>query len=1235
MLRLLGGILDAPGSTIRNIASLRSPTAGLFDLERRITGRSLIEKLGLPANTPGLDTTDVLGFLAEVGLDPLTYLSFGASAATKSGRAARMAGIMPKGAGDALTGRLRIVTDPKTQEITEFTGRRFLSRVRTLSDQIGNATQAQREQAAIAAQQMGTSLDDLIRSGEPLQRDVAVGVPFGPTLGEFSLPGGKKTAMIADYLANRLRISPVGTMASRLFDKSSRTATTFPVQNAMRGATQDIEAEKLRGRQFATATRQVAERAGMSSTEYRRFMRGVVEQVDPENLEAHAATVADSVAKHLPQRLRTPEAIKEWTDRVEYLRKDVDADMRDMLERSGRAPPMTKQVRTKYFHRTATDFPKRTLEGVTKEAEIGARKFVDFPGGANLIDDAMQDTELWEMVNKGYRENNVLAEPRAAQLESLTDMDVEDLGDLTRNQAGKMIRQGTQEGRIPSRTQAPPDVYKKEVPDEARALIATRYFKWSPDTLKAFQAAKLVRKDKLDDAGKAILDAYEDQWEQAGMLAKSVGARKEELVRSKTPYFGNDPLVDWMEHREHTLEQSQYAIKLYELYAQSARRIGALEDRGSYDAVLDKALAESGFVGELPRGEIPEGYVPLKDALLEVVTPLGAKKKPGSWNSSVNMSYAIKAIAPHLRDRRVIDPAVFERMAGDHAVYQSGIDKMRAGAGAMRAVAGSMDELNELAMKQVLHYDGLLDLNRIFVPKSIVDDASRVMDTLADRGFMRSILKGYDKVLNLTKGHLTVNFPGFHVRNAYNMFWQMIVSGSYDPSFSKWDPRAYLNPLREAGKLIRGEYVENAAKYFPGQKLTNDQALDRLREMAFSHNTASGQYIFHSEASDVAGRVGSPTIPDLLTHMAGTIPEGKPGPLGLGYLWEGWKKLWKGGPGERNPLNTFGVNATEGGPLFGPYGGGVKTATYVESIGRTATMMARMKQGWAPDLAAAASNAAHVDYNSLSVFERQVMKRVIPFYSYASRMVPWTLKNLAEHPGGLTAQTIRAFERAKGQGGFVPDYLQGSLSIPVGGVGDDGKQTFVTGLDLPFESLNDYVQYGPDALSTVGRTLRQAGGQLNPLLQAPIELAMGQTFYQGRNLRDLDPALGRILANITGQEDPVMKTGLLDQVLMKSPASRYISTLRQLTDMRDPLVEQAIKKPLHTLTGVRFKDVNMEQQTNFAVLDAIKEQVRGDRPFVTGDYITVKKENLPKLSDRQKRLLELYRERSKRLRQGA
>lgn len=116
MLGYVGSTFDKPGAAVRGLLAGQpdqllnlipfSDTLGITDEADRVSGRDLLEQYGmLGSNTPGLDFGDVAGFAAEVGLDPLTYLSFGASALTKAGRAADAAGTLAKasyGAGGEL-----------------------------------------------------------------------------------------------------------------------------------------------------------------------------------------------------------------------------------------------------------------------------------------------------------------------------------------------------------------------------------------------------------------------------------------------------------------------------------------------------------------------------------------------------------------------------------------------------------------------------------------------------------------------------------------------------------------------------------------------------------------------------------------------------------------------------------------------------------------------------------------------------------------------------------------------------------------------------------------------------------------------------------------------------------------------------------------------------------------------------------------------------------------------------
>jgi hypothetical protein len=102
-----------------------------------------------------------------------------------------------------------------------------------------------------------------------------------------------------------------------------------------------------------------------------------------------------------------------------------------------------------------------------------------------------------------------------------------------------------------------------------------------------------------------------------------------------------------------------------------------------------------------------------------------------------------------------------------------------------------------------------------------------------------------------------------------------------------------------------------------------------------------------------------------------------------------------------------------------------------------------------------------------------------------------------------------------------------------------------------------------------------------PGIKGPLEFLTGQSFFQsgdtgGRPLEDLDPTVGRILSNVTGQEDAVTFPGskILEMAVSNSPLSRAATTARTLTDPRKGVGARA----LNTLTGFRVTDVSVPAQ---------------------------------------------------------
>ena len=130
-------------------------------------------------------------------------------------------------------------------------------------------------------------------------------------------------------------------------------------------------------------------------------------------------------------------------------------------------------------------------------------------------------------------------------------------------------------------------------------------------------------------------------------------------------------------------------------------------------------------------------------------------------------------------------------------------------------------------------------------------------------------------------------------------------------------------------------------------------------------------------------------------------------------------------------------------------------------------------------------------------------------------------------------------------------------------------------------------------------------GRLNPVIKLGGELATGQSFFQrGRELDEMDPTAGRLVANIsdaiTGETTksaaPLMGSGNVEAVLSNSPLSRALSTLRTLTDKRkrDNTITGLPGDALiaNLLTGIRVSDVT-EAQMDRQLQEAIGDMYSG------------------------------------------
>lgn len=498
---------------------------------------------------------------------------------------------------------------------------------------------------------------------------------------------------------------------------------------------------------------------------------------------------------------------------------------------------------------------------------------------------------------------------------------------------------------------------------------------------------------------------------------------------------------------------------------------------------------------------------------------------------------------------------------------------------------------------------GATDLAQEFIPGKIAEDVERYVRNFAGPKAATGMGKFLDQFTSMFKAHQTAPWPGFHVRNLTSGFMR---------NAEMLNPVGAARGMADAKALSGGGVIEGASQFpiFAGKNLTDAEATRKIADMAVANDVTMRGWSSVTDQPKMA-RPFFEDIPGVVPHK------------GLGELVS---SAFPRSLGEANPFAIAGVGGRKS-DKFAPVAAGRIAGEQIEDVNRLGGFIGMLRRGDDPLESAAKIRAAHVDYGSLTPFEQQ-LRRFVPFYTYQSRNIPYTIKQLMERPSlfnpagiGYQSTAARLTNQMRGDQ-WIPQYLGSGLAIPMGEE-EDGTQRFLSRLDLPHEQAFENLYGGTGGLQ---RTAMAALGQLNPLLKAPLELATGKQFYSGRNLADLHPTW---FTKTMGIEAPLM-----DQLLMNSPLARLTSVTQQLADPRKGVGAKA----LNILAGPRVTDVDMERQRMLAARDIAQQELAG-RPGVRSyEHFYTRPEDMGLLTPDEIALLRMQRtaeEHSKRARENA
>jgi hypothetical protein len=390
----------------------------------------------------------------------------------------------------------------------------------------------------------------------------------------------------------------------------------------------------------------------------------------------------------------------------------------------------------------------------------------------------------------------------------------------------------------------------------------------------------------------------------------------------------------------------------------------------------------------------------------------------------------------------------------------------------------------------VLDTEGLKHLavrpsDQFMVDKGTLQLMKRYDYLTSDEG-ASAFRKFFDGHMKVWKG-LQLLSAGYHVRNAFGADFNRHVAGMSLPDISRYDAKAIKDLQVYDRKII--------PKVTAGEKLTDkEQAIyDNVNDYLTSGLRDSSRYRNEFEEFD------------------------------RGF------QLFEEKLGKREKENVSGAEKVIGGAKKGfeaVTGASFKLGTKVDDVKRYGMYQwAKANPGKYTEQFPGSSNPAALkvkeamfDYQDLTNFERQFMKRLMPFYTFSRNNIPFQFKHLIMNPMAYsnTAKLINAsYEANDIDPQDIPPHLRNSMAL---GTGENQ-------LAKTYLPLTDIGNFG-DPMSA----LSQAVSMTTPVAKLPIELATNFDTFRQQEIQKFD---GEKSDKYFGASPTVAH--VLDQIGLRNP----------------------------------------------------------------------------------------------------
>lgn len=146
------------------------------------------------------------------------------------------------------------------------------------------------------------------------------------------------------------------------------------------------------------------------------------------------------------------------------------------------------------------------------------------------------------------------------------------------------------------------------------------------------------------------------------------------------------------------------------------------------------------------------------------------------------------------------------------------------------------------------------------------------------------------------------------------------------------------------------------------------------------------------------------------------------------------------------------------------------------------------------------------DPKATSRAERETIKRIVPFYTFAKKNLAYQMRNIFDNPVQYNRlqKSVRGLWDIEGiDVNDIESYKKENFWIPIPGLTKDGKYTAIK-TNLPVGDLAEWFE----------NPLVKGISSLTPMVRAPFELATGVQTFTGRPIQDFPGQRGYVFPNI-------------------------------------------------------------------------------------------------------------------------